>query len=93
MILNGWRATVKGVGLRQSLADLAKGARSFYTGGFVSPSFVFHRALPAAENRHALMLTRPSAGAERKWYYARVRLRNGQWAWSSPIWVEAWANS
>jgi hypothetical protein len=28
-------------------------------------------------------------GAARDWYYVRVAQRNGQWAWSSPIWVEA----
>ncbi len=83
------RGAVNGVELSLPVSDLAEGARSFYTGGFVSPSFVFHRALPEAEYRHAFALSHESAGAEREWYYARVRLRNGQWAWSSPIWVEA----
>ena len=81
------RGRVNGVDLRLSLAELAQGARSFYSGGFVSPSFVFHRALPQAEYRQAFALNHESAGAARDWYYARVRLRNGQWAWSSPIWV------
>jgi hypothetical protein len=83
------RGAVNGVAVRLSLRDVAEGARSFYTSGFVSPSFVFHRALPAAEYRHAFSLRHESAGAERDWYYARVRLRNGHWAWCSPIWVEA----
>ncbi len=81
--------TVNGIALRLPLAEIADGSRSFYTGGFVSPSFVFHRALPLAERRHAFALSHESAGSEREWYYTRVRLRNGQWAWCSPIWVEA----
>ena len=85
--------TVNGVDVALALAEIAEGARSFYTSGFVSPSFVFHRALPLAERRHAFTLSHESAGAEREWYYARVRLRNGQWAWSSPIWVEGRASS
>lgn len=82
-------ATVNGLDVRLPLADLELGSRSFYTSGFVSPSFVFQRALPEAEYRRQFSLTHESAGGEREWYYARVRLRNGQWAWSSPIWVEA----
>ena len=85
--------TVNGVDLRLALAAIAEGARSFYTSGFVSPSFVFHRATPQKEYRYAFELRHESAGAEREWYYARVRLRNGHWAWSSPIWVEGRAGS
>ena len=82
------RARVNGSDLRLPIADLAKGARSFYTGGFVSPSFVFHRAAPEAEYQHAFALSHESSGEQREWYYVRVRLGDGQWAWSSPIWVE-----
>ncbi len=81
------QARVNGRELRLPLADLLAGARSFYTGGFVSPSFVFHRAVPAAEYRHEFTLRHTADGARRDWYYLRLRQRNGQWAWSSPIWV------
>ena len=87
------RGTVNGLDVALRLADIADGARSFYTSGFVSPSFVFHRAQPSAERRHAFTLRHTSAGAKRDWYYVRVRLRNGHWAWSSPIWVDAGAGS
>ena len=83
------RGAINGVEVSLPISELAEGARSFYTGGFVSPSFVFHRAQPQAEYQHTFTLNHVSAGNEREWYYARVRLRNGQWAWSSPIWVEA----
>ncbi len=79
---------INGVDVRLPVSDLSRGARSFYTSGFVSPSYVFHRAAPEAEYRHQFSLTHESAGEKREWYYARVRLRNGQWAWSSPIWVD-----
>ncbi len=82
------RARVNGREIRLPLSDLLCGARSFYTAGFVSPSFVFHRAAPEAEYRHRFSLRHESAGEGRDWFYARVRQRNGQWAWSSPIWVE-----
>ena len=79
---------VNGSEIRLPVAELLPGAKSFCTGGFVSPSYVFHRAVPEAEYRHGFELAHESTGERRDWYYARVRLRNGQWAWSSPIWVE-----
>lgn len=82
------RGTVNGVEVALPLEDLADGARSFYTGGFVSPSFVFHRAQPLAVRRHAFTLRHALESDERDWYYVRVRLRNGHWAWGSPIWVD-----
>lgn len=82
------RAVINGLDVDLPLAALARGARSFYSAGFVSPSFAFERAVPAAECQCRFTLTHESAGEKRDWYYARVRLRNGQWAWSSPIWVE-----
>lgn len=80
---------VNGAEVHLRVAELAHGSRAFYTGGFVSPSFVFHRATTEAEYRYQFELRHEQVGAGREWYYARVRLRNGQWAWSSPIWVEA----
>ncbi|MCY4465904.1 MAG: DUF3604 domain-containing protein [Chloroflexi bacterium] len=82
------QARINGLDSRLPISELLKGARSFYTSGFVSPSFVFHRALPADEYRHSFTITHEGEGKQRDWYYARVRQRNGQWAWASPIWVE-----
>ncbi len=81
-------ARVNGRAITLPIRDLVEGSRSFYTGGFVSPSFVFHRAVPLAETRCRFTLSHHSAGGQRDWYYVRVRQRNGQWAWASPIWVE-----
>ena len=81
-------ARINGMTVTLRAAELAEGARSYYTNGFVSPCFVFHRAVPQAEYKHHFSLVHQSASEKREWYYVRVRLRNGQWAWSSPIWLE-----
>ena len=83
------RANINGRHVAHSLAALAKGARSGYSGGFVSPAWVFRRAVPRAAWRRTLDFRHESAGERRDWHYAVVRQRNGQCAWSSPIWVAA----
>lgn len=81
-------ATVNGKQYEVPLAELFEGSRSFYLGGFVSPAFCFHRAVPHAEYTHRFALLHRSRSQTRDWYYVRVRQINDQWAWSSPIWVE-----
>ncbi len=82
------RATVNGQGQEIALAELMDGARTFYLGGFVSPAFSFHRAVPKEEYTHRFGFLHRDASADSGWYYVRVRQRNDQWAWGSPIWVE-----
>lgn len=84
-------ATMNGQPYTVSLADLLTGARTFYLGGFVSPALCFHRAVPRSEYTHRFGLLHRSHTHGRDWYYVRVRQRNNQWAWSSPIWVEGHA--
>lgn len=74
--------------LNLSLNDLLTGTRTFYCGGFVSPAICFHRAIPQAEFSSQFALSERRQSPQRDWYYVRVRQRNNQWAWSSPIWVE-----
>ena len=81
-------ARINGVAVALPLTELARGARSFYTGSFVAPAFLFHKAVPRRDWQRQVTLTDESDGTSRDWYYARVRQRNGQWAWSSPIWVD-----
>lgn len=83
------RAVVNGQHVELALADLLTGSRTFYLGGFVSPAWCFHRAVPESEYAHRFAFMHRHAAAQRDWYYVRVRQRNNQWAWSSPIWVEA----
>jgi hypothetical protein len=82
-------ANINGQQFIQPVHELQDGSRSYYLGGFVSPAICFHRAIP--ENEYTLdfdFLHRQKSN-QRDWYYVRVRQKNDQWAWSSPIWVEA----
>lgn len=83
------QATVNGQAYEVSLGELLSGSRTFYLGGFVSPALCFHQAVPQAEYSHRFAFLHRSSSTERDWYYVRVRQRNDQWAWSSPVWVRA----
>jgi hypothetical protein len=80
-------ACFNGLPVELSMADLLAGTCTFHLGGFVSPAICFHRAVAEAQyaTRFAFLDRRQSDG--RDWYYVRVRQRNSQWAWSSPIWI------
>ena len=82
------RLVVNGSLIDQPLSELMDGARSHYLGGFLSPAVYFHRAVPRSEYSRSFSLTHHSEFTARDWYYIRVRQRNNQWAWSSPIWVD-----
>ena len=71
-----------------AVGDLWEGAQSRYLGGFVSPAYCFHRAIPRAELEGRFTFEDRTKSASRDWYYVRVRQQNGHYAWSSPIWVD-----
>ena len=84
------RGQINGQDVDVSLADLIQGPKSIYLGGFLTPAICFHRAIPQAEYTAALdFVHQPARTSSRDWYTVRVRQHNGQWAWSSPIWVQA----
>jgi hypothetical protein len=83
------RARINGRDVSVSLGELGEGARAGYLGGFRTPAFCFHRAVAESEYSCRTTLTHRSDSRHRDWYYARVCQKNGQWAWSSPIWVSA----
>lgn len=72
-----------------ALGELLAGSKAGYLGGFLTPAYVFHRAVPRSESTASFSLLHETESRVRDWYYVRVRQKNGQWAWSSPIWVEA----
>lgn len=80
--------TVNGHQEQVCLGDIFNGSRTFYTGGFVSPAYCLHQAIPLAEYQRNFTIIHHSQTSKRDWYYVRVRQRNNQWAWSSPIWVD-----
>jgi len=76
-----------------SLGELVPGSRTGYLGGFLRPAYCFHRLTPAVAYKTSFSLVHsqestPDDQSQRDWYTVRVRQRNDQWAWSSPIWVE-----
>ncbi len=95
-------ATINGQTIVVTLGQLLQGAHAGYLGGFLTPAYRFHRAVPAGRYTCEFALTDradapfpgphpalpPPLQREKDWYTVRVRQANGQWAWSSPIWVE-----
>lgn len=75
----GWRG-------RFRLGDLIAGARSANLGAIDSPA-IRVSADPATRYRWTLTWTDDRGGsvAPPRWYWTRVRLRNGHWSISSPI--------
>lgn len=69
------------------LGDLMYGSHVEYLGGFLSPAFCFHRAVPRTQYSCATSFIQRVDRETPNWYHVRVRQKNGQWAWSSPIWV------
>ncbi len=71
-----------------SISDLLAGPKTGYIGGFLTPAYCFHRAVPEWEYTSRMEFVHQVESHNRDWYTVRVRQYNGQWAWSSPIWVE-----
>lgn len=71
-----------------TLEELLEGSRAHFLRGWLSEAVQFERA--ATENSFCGGHVFEDRTAERDtdYYYARVRQRDGQWAWTSPIWVE-----
>lgn len=83
------RGKFNGQEVEVGLAELTEGPRSGYLGGFLTPAYYIHRAAPKVEYKCDIDFSHEASGPMRDWYYVRARQLNGQWAWSSPIWVEA----
>lgn len=81
-------AEFNGKKFEHSLAELLEGSRSHFMIGWLSEAILFNRAMPESSFliEHFMEDTEPEK--ETDYYYVRVRQRDQQWAWSSPIWVE-----
>jgi hypothetical protein len=82
------RAVVNGQASERSLGDLIEGARAGYLGRFLTPAYYFHRAVPSQEFLQSVSADHKAGRSARDWYYVRVRQKNNQYAWSSPVWIE-----
>lgn len=72
-----------------AVGELRDGPRTGYLHGFLSGAYRLDRAVPDSELSTVVDIDDLRSGRQRDWYYVRVRQSNDQWAWSSPIWVEA----
>lgn len=78
-------AIINGKTWEWPLSTLIEGARSDLTDGIESPALRLHRAALPEELNWRCHIEDDSQDGD--FYYARVRQKNEQWAWSSPIFV------
>ena len=81
-------AEFNGQRYEHTIGELLEGARAHFLRGWLSEAIQFERAQPEAAFcvGHRMVDTAPQRDTD--YYYVRVRQRDGQWGWSSPIWVE-----
>lgn len=82
------RFEVNGHAFTHSLAELAAGAVARRMRGWLSETLLVHRAIPEAAYVHELRLLDDGRGEQTDVYRVRVGQRNGEMAWSSPIWID-----
>ncbi len=80
-------ADVNGEKVQVALADLRHGPRAGFLDGFVSPAWQLSRAVPEAEYAWRCRWEEEAPEDAADHYYARVRQKDDQWAWSSPVFV------
>lgn len=89
MPLNGTvTAEFNGKEFSHTLSELLQGSRSHFMRGWLSEAILFNRAMPEScwSIEHFMEDDEPELDTD--YYYLRVRQRDQQWAFSSPIWVE-----
>lgn len=80
-------ANFNGKEFTYTLAELLEGTKAHFMNGWLSEAIQFNRAVPesAFTIEHYMIDNEPQRDTD--YYYVRVRQRDNQWAWSSPIWV------
>ena len=71
-----------------TIGELLEGARAHFLRGWLSEAIQFERAQPETAFCVGHYMVDDKAQRDTDYYYVRVRQRDGQWGWSSPIWVE-----
>ncbi len=71
----------------KTLAELLASNEVAFTGPFPDESIILHRPVAEANLGCSFGVTDTGDGSRDDWYYVRVTQRNGQLAWSSPVWV------
>ena len=81
-------AEFNGLRYEHTLAELLEGARAHFVRGWLSEAVRFERAVTESGFHAGHYMVDERAERDTDYYYVRVRQRDGQWGWSSPIWVE-----
>lgn len=81
-------ADFNGKHFEHTLGELLAGSRSHFMIGWLSEAILFNRAMPETvyTMEHYMVDNEPERDTD--YYYIRVRQRDQQWAFSSPIWAE-----
>lgn len=80
-------ADFNGKQFNHTLEELLQGTQAHFMTGWLSEAIQFNRAaVPAAYTMERTMVDN-TPERDTDYYYVRVRQRDNQWAWSSPIWV------
>lgn len=77
-----------GKAFSHSLAELLEGSRTHFMRGWLSEAVLFNRAMPESCYTVEHYMEDTQKENDTDWYYVRVRQRDQQWLWTSPIWVE-----
>ncbi len=83
-----FKAKINGKNFEHTLAELLEGQRSHLIAGYLDKAVSFHRAVPEKAFILKADFTDLRPESPTDYYYIRVRQKNNQWAWSSPIWVK-----
>jgi hypothetical protein len=81
--------TVNGRRISHPMQELLAGTYGHFTTDFPSPAIRIHRAVPATEATFETEFQDDAPERPTDYYYARLRQRNEQCAWITPVWVEA----
>lgn len=81
-------AEVNGQKIEHTLGELLEGSRTHFMRGWLSEAVLFNRAMPESCYTVEHYFEDTEAENDTDWYYVRVRQKDGQWAFTSPIWVE-----
>lgn len=82
------RVEANGHSYAHSLDELMDGAKAHFLRGWLSEAVQFERAVPESGFCVSDVMVDNVQERDTDYYYVRVRQVDGQWAWSSPIWVE-----
>ncbi len=74
--------------ISKTLAELLGENEVAFTGPFPDESLILHRPVAAVNAGCSFGFTDTGDGSRDDWYYVRVTQRNGQLAWTSPVWVD-----